>query len=360
MLENAKERRGQTQDALPYNPQDWNRRLAEARARRAATLRERDARREGPATPSERLAAAWEGDRDALAVVTMPIAAPPAEVLQSSAAEAGPDPSGEAARSSPSPRSTVTLLAGCLIGSSLTGLLFLASGADWRPEPAPPSAAALVAATPDAPREESATTVADVDAVPPETAGREPPARTARADAAVSGDSAAPPAAAEPAEVAAAVSEWTPASAPARSLAVPDMVNAPQVQSPTDAVPVAPASIARVVILAPRSVSRAGREEAAALLREAGWPARDPATSPFTISSTHVRYYHSGDREGAEQLAALLSAGARDFTSYSPRPPEGMIELWLAGRAPPRQPERQGPSIGRFLSRLAAALEGRG
>ena len=51
-----------------------------------------------------------------------------------------------------------------------------------------------------------------------------------------------------------------------------------------------------------------------------------------TIRSTHIRYFHAEDAALAKTAAAALGAQARDFTSYSPAPPVGQLEIWIAGR----------------------------
>ena len=51
----------------------------------------------------------------------------------------------------------------------------------------------------------------------------------------------------------------------------------------------------------------------------------------LTIGDTHLRYYHAEDAAAADALAAEIGASARDFTSYTPRPDPGLIEVWVAG-----------------------------
>jgi hypothetical protein len=65
----------------------------------------------------------------------------------------------------------------------------------------------------------------------------------------------------------------------------------------------------------------------------------DVALSPlaFDIARTRVGFYHGEDRAAAEALAALLAdpEGAvpplRDDGALVPRPPQGTIDLWIAG-----------------------------
>jgi hypothetical protein len=126
----------------------------------------------------------------------------------------------------------------------------------------------------------------------------------------------------------------------------------------------APLAAGRVVVHAPRSVAGDVRRDAVEMLREGHWPVDEPRTSPFTIRETHVRFYHPEDRAAAEVLAAQFSAEARDFTAYSPRPEAGLLEVWLAGRAPGRgsgrgRPAPQNPAqaINGFLERLGTTLD---
>ncbi len=89
----------------------------------------------------------------------------------------------------------------------------------------------------------------------------------------------------------------------------------------------------------PSNVSRrslASVEERLALL---GVPAPDPKAFSFPVTKTHVRYYHLSDKSKAQTLAEAFDAEARDFTNFSPSPPEGFVELWVQGQ-PPR-PVRQ-------------------
>ena len=51
----------------------------------------------------------------------------------------------------------------------------------------------------------------------------------------------------------------------------------------------------------------------------------------FRISESHVRFYHSIDRDRAEELAATFGGEARDFGSTRKKPDPGTLEVWLAG-----------------------------
>lgn len=58
------------------------------------------------------------------------------------------------------------------------------------------------------------------------------------------------------------------------------------------------------------------------------------APVPITISNTHVRYYHAGDRDAAAELGKSLGAPVKDFTAHNPKPSTGLLEVWIAGTAP--------------------------
>lgn len=60
-----------------------------------------------------------------------------------------------------------------------------------------------------------------------------------------------------------------------------------------------------------------------------------PRIVNFPVKSTHVRYFHATDKDGANVLASAIGANAKDFTYFKPQPPEGYVELWVAGRAKP-------------------------
>ncbi|MGG5886578.1 hypothetical protein ACLF3G_05510 [Falsiroseomonas sp. HC035] len=55
---------------------------------------------------------------------------------------------------------------------------------------------------------------------------------------------------------------------------------------------------------------------------------------PATPPTGEIRYFNPGDREMAERLAATLGGSfrPRSFTSFSPRPSRGTLEVWVPGR----------------------------
>ena len=66
---------------------------------------------------------------------------------------------------------------------------------------------------------------------------------------------------------------------------------------------------------------------------------------PIKITQRQIRYFHASDVKVAEALAKSLDAKLRDFTSFSPAPETGTIEVWMAGAsgvkaAPKAAPKR--------------------
>ena len=152
---------------------------------------------------------------------------------------------------------------------------------------------------------------------------------------------------------------------------VPPRLMAPEtILKPAPAVSTAPPPRRRavdVVVHAPDRIEPDRRQSVLLRLTESDWPAERAVSSPYTISETHVRYYHLEDRAAAEELAEVFDAAARDFTSYSPSPDEGLLELWLAGQGTPRQAkpvraravaERATTSSPNLFTRIVSAVEG--
>ena len=156
-----------------------------------------------------------------------------------------------------------------------------------------------------------------------------------------------------------------PVSAVPPGLTVPEVI---EVAAPEAGLAPAPRwQVSRVVVHAPERIARDRRQAALSSLADSEWPAEKAVPSPYTIGETHVRYYHSRDRAAARELAKLFDAAARDFTSYSPSPDEGFLELWLAGQGAPPQPkpvrthtdaERETASTPRLFTRTGDALAG--
>ena len=102
---------------------------------------------------------------------------------------------------------------------------------------------------------------------------------------------------------------------------------------------VAPAhelQVSLVAVYAPQRLAADQRDWAVSRLSQTGWPTNESVT-PFTIRESHVRYFHPQDRAAAEELATLLETASRDFTSFTPSPAPGYLEVWLGGRGAPPQ-----------------------
>ena len=98
------------------------------------------------------------------------------------------------------------------------------------------------------------------------------------------------------------------------------------------AAPATPLFEGRVIVHAPDSVSDSDFQDVLAQLKEAGFPLEESTRVSFTIKNDNVRYFRAEDARLAKAIAAELGATARDFTSFSPTPPAGTIEIWLSGR----------------------------
>ncbi len=123
----------------------------------------------------------------------------------------------------------------------------------------------------------------------------------------------------------------------------PDRQLVPAAFTPSDAVSVdsrktapegGPGGLASLTVhvLAATGASEAELVDVADALRDGGLPAPDPTYVSFKVKKSHVRYYHPDDLEAAGALAEKLRVAARDFTTVTPAPAPGTIEVWLAGK----------------------------
>lgn len=103
--------------------------------------------------------------------------------------------------------------------------------------------------------------------------------------------------------------------------------------APAASIPAAAPGRRSVAVHAPSSVSDTALAAAVATVGAAdsvdAWPVR----VRMPIGATHVRYFHASDRAAAAAIAATVGGELRDFTSFSPPPSPGRLELWLAGDA---------------------------
>ncbi len=174
-------------------------------------------------------------------------------------------------------------------------------------QPAPPGPA-LAASGPDL----------NLPAAPPETA-----VTFGAADDPPVADSRAPIPAPAPADA-------PPERLPQRAAAIVD----DSADAPLDLASIKAAALAgplQVSLHAPSSVPDAEVAKVVDLLDQSGFATKEPVRMRFGIRDTNVRYFYEADAEAAAEVASLLDATLRDFTSYRPQPEAGTIELWLAG-----------------------------
>lgn len=143
----------------------------------------------------------------------------------------------------------------------------------------------------------------------------------------------------------AAVAPETPGAAPLAETALdPVLRNPPEPTAampapeaaflppePAPAAPVAPVILATISVFAPASLEDSALASVESDLSAAGHPAGRTTRVDFTVSATHVRYYHAEDAALARAVAADMGGRARDFTTSDSNSPPGTIELWLAG-----------------------------
>lgn len=86
-----------------------------------------------------------------------------------------------------------------------------------------------------------------------------------------------------------------------------------------------------VVVNAPDSLTEAEVSDRLAMLSAGGFALADPQRVGVTVKDSNVRFFHPEDAAAAEAVAEALGARLRDFTDFSPPPPAGTIEVWLAG-----------------------------
>lgn len=122
---------------------------------------------------------------------------------------------------------------------------------------------------------------------------------------------------------------------------------------------------AQVRVYAPSRLADAQINAIASELRQSGAAAVNPVRTRLTIQDTHIRYYHAADAAEARAMADSIGADARDFTRFSPSPPEGTLEVWMAGRGAGGAPRRSqssdsvaevAQSLGSALSRLISSI----
>ncbi|MGL4279763.1 MAG: hypothetical protein ACRCS0_05310, partial [Albidovulum sp.] len=117
----------------------------------------------------------------------------------------------------------------------------------------------------------------------------------------------------------------------------------------------APTGDFTLIVHAPETLTEAEIATAADAFEAAGFGAITPKTVDVTIRETNVRFYAAEDKEVAARLAEALGARLRDFTDFSPKPPEGTVEVWLAGRGNGAAPKVSAKPAKTKKKRAAAA-----
>jgi hypothetical protein len=385
-------------EAPIFDPVAWERRVAEARARRLAALEKR-ARDDGQ-TPSglEELQARYQqrGDDAAVpppaelpvpfraAVAREPSAAPvPAGPPPAAARQPAPRPQPEterpvprASRRQPSTqRLALMFVAGLSLGL-VTAIWYGRMPADdvagtVAPPPAAepiegPVAAPTTAAVTDpdvtpsaAPEAEPVSEPpASAEGLPPQAPSTEPPSPTSVAVAEPLAKPVIPDSAREAPVPAAGATNEVPEAAPplADAPSVPEFAATEEMIEPAVTPGAGPAAIpagTRVFVHAPTGVPAERAAGVVETLQAAGFDARGPIPASVSVSAANARFFHAGDARLAEAVVAALEGGpaeapvARDFTHLTARTSPGTLEVWLAGEAAtpaPSAPSSSAPS----------------
>ena len=362
-------------DKLPYDPEEWERRLAVARVRREKVLKEREA--EKRRTAALRNTATGAPARPDLAIHQQAAVRSVSPELPEAQAHVIPPETcvtlaGSAAQVRQEPRryrlksALAGLVVGCVAGTALATIWSLDSiTAELGNRFASRSSVDL--SSPSVSRTDAGSSPAPAPSPAQRTERTSPeeggPESSAQVPALLFG-----PGAPEVDPLASRLKIAAPELAAANG----DLRTSPPTLgfagAQTPAAPFAPReatrpsewSAMRVVVRAPEGLAPDRREDAMSRLIGGDWPSRRMVATPYTISETHVRYYHSQDRAAAEDLAALFGASARDFTSFSPSPDEGLLELWLSNQGslppPPKKPE-ESLAIAAFVGGAQSSLQ---
>ena len=239
------------------------------------------------------------------------------------------------------------LVAGCCAA----GLVFAAAGVmlfsgDAEPPPpraaaADPAPAAVPAPPPAAPAPAEAPPAAPAALAVPAS---DPPASTPQASEPLAPEPPEPEtlAAPEPDQMPSPEPDALPAPAPLPPALAGEYLTArplprPATIRPAEAATPAPAAAhagTRVVINVPAGKAAENPDAAEAVILAAGFPVVEQARVRVDMTRNQVRYFHAADAPSARALADLTGAIARDFTTHTPPPKRGYLELWLAGTAP--------------------------
>jgi hypothetical protein len=135
-----------------------------------------------------------------------------------------------------------------------------------------------------------------------------------------------------------------PDRGPAAVTAPPDL---PPPLSGADDIAIPNGAALLVRIAAPDSVPDAEAEELAALIEDVGIGEGRVGRVGFRVSETHLRFYHREDAAAAAALGEVIGTEVRDFTSFRPSPPEGTLEIFLAGEGASPPPRAAAPTRAR-------------
>jgi hypothetical protein len=115
----------------------------------------------------------------------------------------------------------------------------------------------------------------------------------------------------------------------------------------------------RLLVAAPGSLPDEEVGRVVEMLAAGGFGGVSSGTVDISITRSNVRYFHAEDEPAAERVQALLrpdfEADVRAFTHFSPAPPPGTVELWLAGDAVSRSAGATRSATAATVRRVAPA-----
>ncbi|MEM6595580.1 MAG: hypothetical protein AAF672_12395, partial [Pseudomonadota bacterium] len=84
-------------------------------------------------------------------------------------------------------------------------------------------------------------------------------------------------------------------------------------------------------IFVPNGMDPVARAETLGVVARALTPFISSRDVAFEISQSHIRVYHRSDLPEARRMAEALGVLLRDMTAHQPKPPAGLIEVYIAG-----------------------------
>ncbi len=300
---------------MNFDPVDWERRVAEARARREVALARRARAHGDPGSrwvEKEPPAAPWfrpPAPRAAIRAAAHAARLPNAAQAMSAASGAFSAASGVLELAMPRRRTRLAVFVGSGLAVGLVAAAGLFLGGD-DPAPLPvPTEVATVAPAPEPASPAPDRSVAAITApAPSRPEAVVEPLSLSRAEA--------PPA-----------PELAPAEIPAVAAAIP--------RAPT------PAGDARIFVHVPTGAPAATTDAVLTELASTGLSVAGLVPVRLEVGRSNVRYYHPEDAALAGRIAAALAVTpvgpteARDLAEVANGPAPGIIEIWLAGDATP-------------------------